>query len=266
MTNLTGPVFLLAGGGRTGSTLAQRLVLSTRQVMMWGEHGGILLPQLRELFRQIDERNKNAGGYNKLPLYRTNPKAVWVANMNPDPAFFIAGCRAFLDQSLGAAARQMGYSRWGFKEIRYGSAEALTLQRLFPRASFILLVRNPADCLRSIKGTDWYAKDYGADPAVFLEEWSRLSGELAEVQARLQRACLVRYEDLVSAPAAAVDVIARTIGVPASAFDLSVLEKVMRGPAAASESLGKADIEALLQPGLQSLASQFGYPRPGLDS
>lgn len=259
MDNSTGPVFLLAGGGRTGSTLVQRLILSTRQVMMWGEHGGVLIPQLRALVKQIDAWNKSEGGCDMLTEYRKTPDNSWVANMNPEATFFMTACQAFLYQSLGVPAQKMGYSRWGFKEIRYGATEALALQKLFPYASFIFLVRNPANCLRSIKATEWYAKDHSAEPTIFLDKWARFSGELAEVQPRLQRACLVRYEDLISDPDSTINTIAHTIGIPASAFNRSILNKVLRGSDSAPAMLEPRDIAALQQPQIQSVAGKFDY-------
>lgn len=262
MNSLPGPVFLLATGGRTGSTLVQRLILSTRQVMMWGEHGGILLPRLRELFLQVEEWNQKTYDHDALVDFRKSPQNSWAANINPGAPFFFAACRAFLDASLGAAARETGFPRWGFKEIRYGATEALALQRLYPHARFVFLTRNPVDCLRSIKAAGWYEQDFAANPFSFLQEWSRISGELADVQPKLQHACLIRYEDLVSEPEKTVGRIAHTIGVPVNAFDLSVLGQKLRGSESAPLALDQADIEALRQPLVQEQASRFGYPLP----
>lgn len=259
MKHLQGPVFLFSSGGRTGSTLVQRLLLSTRHVMMWGEHGGKLLPALQELFRQIDAWNRDNFGYDMLSEYRKNPDNSWVANMNPDRLFFMSGCRALLDQSLGAPARELGFERWGFKEIRYGDAEALNLQNLFPRASFVFLVRHPESCLRSIKSTDWYAKDFNACPGSFLAEWARLGKALSDVQCNLQRACLLRYEDIIAQPSTAVERIAHTTGIPANAFDLSVLDKVLRGSKLAPASLEEVDMAALQLPEVKQTAAQLGY-------
>lgn len=255
-----GPVFLLAGGGRTGSTLIQRLIISTRQVMVWGEHGGLIVPQLRRLFLQTHAWIDQAYGYGMLEEFRTDGANAWVANINPEAAYLQAGCRAFFEQYLGAAARSMGYPRWGFKEIRYGADEVRTLQALFPRASFVFLVRNPASCLRSIKAADWYGKEYQADPAQFLAEWSSVSGGLASIYPDCRNACLLRYEDAVANPAATVSILAKTIRVPVSAFDLSVFGKKQRGNTVPPAELDEADLRALHAPDVLGVAEMLGYP------
>lgn len=254
-----GPVFLLAGGGRTGSTLLQRLIISTRQVLMWGEHGGMLLPHLRKLAGQAHSWIEEANGYRMLDEFEADAHNAWVPNLNPEPASLRSASRAFLEQYLGASARKMGYARWGFKEIRYGAEDVRMLQTLFPQASFVFLVRNPVSCLRSIKATQWYAKDHDASPAVFLEEWARTSGSLAGIHPKCRRACLVRYEDAVSNPSATARAIAQTIDVPFEAFDLSVFDRRLRGKASSPATLEAPDWQALQAPNVVSVAEALGY-------
>jgi hypothetical protein len=254
-----GPVFLLAGGGRTGSTLLQRLIISTRQVLVWGEHGGILLPQMRKLLNQTHSWIESANGYRMLDEFKIDAHNAWVPNLNPEPTSLRSAGRAFIEQYLGASARKMGYTRWGFKEIRYGTEDVRMLQTLFPRASFVFLVRNPVSCLRSIKATHWYAGDHGASPAAFLNEWVRISGSLAGVYPECQRACLLRYEDAISNPEATVRAIAKTIEVPFAAFDLSVFDRQLRGEASSPAALDTADWQALQNPDVLSVAGKLGY-------
>lgn len=260
-----GPVFLLAGGGRSGSTLIQRLILSTRQVLMWGEHGGILLPQLKQLVGSAHAWVEMARGNQMRTNFQVHGYGTWVANMNPDTSYFQAGCKAFLDRSLGAAAGDMGYDRWGFKEIRYGRSEALILQELYPDASFILLVRNPVYCLRSIKGTKWYARDFNSNPAQFLNVWARISGELADAQPQLKRSCLLRYEDAVADPQRTAKIVSDVIDVPLSAFDLTVFEQVLRGSPISPVALGQDDHDAMCGSEFVSVMNRLNYETPGRD-
>lgn len=258
-----GPVFLLAGGGRTGSTLIQRLILSTRQVLMWGEHGGILLPQLQQLVGSTHAWIDKARGNQMRANFEAQSHGTWVANMNPDISCFQAGCKALLEQSLGAPARAMGYGRWGFKEIRYGRTEALILQELFPDASFVLLVRDPIRCLRSVKGAKWYARDFQSSPAQFLNVWTRISGELANVQSELKRSCLLRYEDAITDPQKTAAAISNVIQVPLSAFDLKVFEQVLRGTATSPAELDEIDLAAMREEKFLAVAKHLGYEVPG---
>lgn len=254
------PVFLLAGGGRTGSTLIQRLMISSGEVMIWGEHGGIILPQLRRLLYQTRAWFEKANSRTHLADFSKGGHAAWIPNINPGEPYMLAGCRAFLEQSLGAAARDLGYPRWGFKEIRYGADEVRLLQALFPRAGFVFLVRNPASCLRSMKSTQWYAVDYNRDPVRFLADWAWISGSLASISPDCRQSCLVRYEDAMSNPAATAAAIAKTMGVPAASLDLSVFEHRMRGKASPPAELDDADLRALQEPSVLDVAEKLGYP------
>ena len=258
----SGPVFLLAGGGRTGSTLIQRLILSSRRVLMWGEHGGVLIPQLRHLVGSTHAYITKADGNQMRENFVAQGHGTWVANMNPEMSYYQSGCRAFLDQSLGAAARAMGYERWGFKEIRYGRTGALVLQELFPDASFILLVRDPVHCLKSIKGTNWYAKDFQASPVKFLNAWTRINAELAEVRPHLKHCCFIRYEDAISNPQKITEEISRTIQIPFSAFDLSTFDKILRGSPSPPSGLSKEDFDAMGDGNFLAVASMLNYEVP----
>jgi hypothetical protein len=57
------PVFVLSAGGRTGSTLVQRLFISTKQILVWGEHNGLLVRGLGEVTRGM----ANWSAYQRQP-------------------------------------------------------------------------------------------------------------------------------------------------------------------------------------------------------
>jgi hypothetical protein len=226
---------------------------------MWGEHGGSLIPQLRQLIGLAYAYTERVRSNQVLANFVAQGPGTWVANMNPDISYFQAGCKALLDQSLGAAASDLGYNRWGFKEIRYGRIEALILQDLYPDASFILLVRDPVSCLKSIKGTPWYEKDFQSSPVKFLDEWARLSTELAELDSRLNCSYLVRYEDATSNPQAVTERIAEATQIPYTCFDQSVFEQVLRGSRQISVELDSQDVSALCSSKVSSTAALFRY-------
>ncbi|MBI2383981.1 MAG: sulfotransferase [Gammaproteobacteria bacterium] len=254
----SGPVFVLAGGGRTGSTLVQRLLISSREVMVWGEHGGILLDRLSRLLAGMERWTAdNARG--QMADFRRQGCQAWIPNINPDAEALLSGCREFLEASLGRAARDLGFPRWGFKEIRYGRRAASFLRRMFPQASFLLLIRNPVDCLRSIKSTAWGAEQYDGRPAQFLRQWAAISGELAELGRTLPQAAPIRYEDLVSQPESALARIAAATGIACERFDRGVMAAVRRGTDHVPAELSAADREALLDPSLAAAARSLGY-------
>ncbi len=252
------PVFILSSGGRTGSTLVQRLFISTKQVLVWGEHNGLLVGKLHELMRGMDSWLSHQGR-GHLEYLDEHGYQGCIPNVNPVLQTFASATRRFFEESLAKEANRRGYQRWGFKEIRYGREEALFLQELYPDAAFILVFRNPRDCLRSIKATGWYKDDFGSDPRIFLQAWARLGADLLSVSTRLQRCCLVHYEQLVEDPETHIRRFADVTGVGEELFDRAVLADRARGHARAPKDLDAADLAALAAPELQRVAGKLGY-------
>jgi hypothetical protein len=254
------PVFILSAGGRAGSTLIQRLFLSTKQVLVWGEHNGLLVSGFCELMSGMESwLSYQARG--QLEYLDEHGYQEFIPNVNPAVQAFAAATRRFFDESLGKEAYRRGYQRWGFKEIRYGRKEALFLQELYPDARFVLLFRNPRDCLRSIKSMGWYKKDFGGDPCAFLKNWVRLSGELLSASASLQRSCVVRYEELVEDPETSICRLANVTGVGEELFDRAVFAVRARGTKCPPKNLNAADIAALAAPELRRIADKLEYGR-----
>jgi hypothetical protein len=261
-----GPVFLLAGGGRTGSTLLQRLMLSTKEVLMWGEHGGVVVFHLRTILSRLKGwlSWEGAGTFQRQRFLKLGSLGYhsWLSNMNPDLSLFKAACKQFLEHTLAEPARELGYPRWGFKEILYGRDDALFLQEVFPDASFLLLVRNPIDCLKSIKGVEWFQKDWQGDSARFIQSWTRLSGDLVRVLPELKQACLLRYEDVCSQREDAVKTIAKTCQIAEDRFDRAVFSLLIRGTDKPPAPLDTGDETALSDPDFLKVAESLGYQVP----
>jgi hypothetical protein len=252
------PIFVLAGGGRTGSTLVQRLLISTRHALIWGEQQGAVISSLRSLLRATDAwRGREARG--QFEIFRAQGYNQFIPNMSPDRDAFLFGCRSFLDACFAAPAHALGYARWGFKEIRHGAEDALFLRALFPECALVLLVRHPAACLQSIKSTSWYASGFSSAPDVFLDIWANLSRELAQTASTLPRSILVRYEDLVSDPECVLARLAAVVDIPADAFDREVFDHVKRGTQRPPATLTRQDLDALASPQVGAVAQSLGY-------
>jgi len=256
------PVFLLCGGRRTGSTLLQRLLISTGEVLVWGEHGGKLVRHLGELTRDMrDWMDGYAAPREHFETFRRSGFNAWIPNMNPPLAQFEEGCRALLNQALAQPARDLGYPGWGFKEVRYGRRAARFLASLYPDAAFVLLVRNPEACLRSVKSTEWGERAaLKRGPLPFLKSWATLSEQMLSVKGDLKNAVLIRYEDFLEDTPAAVKEIARVTGIPESRFKTAeVLGHKEGGPRKAKAEFSDADRQALANPDVRRVAKLLGY-------
>jgi hypothetical protein len=143
------PIFLLATGWRTGSTLMQRILITDPQLLVWGEpHGDLdILNRLGEIIAGfcrpiapdsviLTEKTEKMSG-------------EWIANLYPRTSVIRQAMQSMVYGWLGQPAKELGYTRWGMKEVRLGYAEAALLLWLFPKAKFVVITRNPYDSYRS---------------------------------------------------------------------------------------------------------------------
>jgi hypothetical protein len=199
------PIFLLATGWRSGSTLLQRVLVTDPDLLLWGEPLGemTIISRITEMVGHfISERNlglwkkQDAAGSSVL-------SESWIANLYPSRDDFRMALRSLFDRWLGHAARERRFARWGFKEVRMGASEASFLHWLYPNAKFIFLSRHPYDCYRSLADSGWgevYDRypETPVDSAVsFANHWNRLVLSWSELPAGFP-CTYIKYEDLIS--------------------------------------------------------------------
>jgi len=198
------PIFLLATAWRSGSTLLQRILVTDRRLLLWGEPlGEMALPA------RIAAMLSNCVSPVALRLWSSqdesllsSPATSWIATLSPPADDFRSALRCLFDRWLGEPARRRGFTRWGLKETRLGAAEATLLHWLFPRAKFVILSRHPYDCYRSFADSGW-GRLYHTYPEVcidsataFARHWNRLALGLSALPAGFP--CFhLKYEDLV---------------------------------------------------------------------
>ena len=194
------PIFVFSAGWRSGSTLVQRMLMSSGDGFLWGEPYS-KSNFIRNLMKQLTPINS---------LY-PNPKHFitedgdvdfsdqWVANLSPKVVSLWEAHRNFLI-TLFARPMDKTYNHWGFKETRYGLKEYNYLNWLFPNSKFVLLYRNPIDAFMSIRGVvgldywDWPNKfSYSAYSCG--RQWRSLVEEFLHLSNR-SNVFLVKYEDL----------------------------------------------------------------------
>jgi hypothetical protein len=199
------PIFLLSTGWRAGSTLLQRVLVTDPRLLLWGEPLGemTIVSKLAETMSQfISPRNlqlwKDQEDPTSAPL-----STSWVANLYPSSNDLRLALRSLFETWLGEPSRQRGFSRWGFKEVRLGAAEASFLHWLYPNAKFVLISRHPFDCYRSLADSHWdqvYYRhpDAPVDSAAsFARHWNRLAVSWSDLPPGFP-SFHIRYEDLVS--------------------------------------------------------------------
>jgi len=199
------PIFLLSTGWRAGSTLLQRVLVTDPRLLLWGEPLGemTIVSRLAEtISHSISPRNRKLWNSQPDPA-SAEMSSSWIANLYPPGNDFRTGLRRLFDGWLEEPARQRGFARWGFKEVRLGATEASLLHWLYPHAKFAIISRHPFDSYRSLADAGWgqvYYRypDADVDSALnFARHWNRLAVSWSRLPAGFP--CVhIRYEDLIA--------------------------------------------------------------------
>ena len=198
------PTFVLGAGWRTGSTLMQRMLNQTGELLVWGEpySEGAIAQRLVESLAFLDPEAGRFHGQVLPDDGQVPGPSVWTANMTPPLPHLVAAQRAMLDRLWGLPAHQHGCPRWGVKEVVWGRDVVDLLTVLYPAGRFVLIVRDPVSQWRSYRPVThrpwpyrWPERPIGS-PGAFGRMWRDVVGEFLAVSREVPQSMLVRYEDL----------------------------------------------------------------------
>jgi hypothetical protein len=206
---MSGPIFIFSSNWRSGSTLLQRLVNASNEVLIWGESGGALdsfqdaFVRYQQMLGDGDTLYTHGYGGNGSRQFEefskgeTGTHNKWIACMNPPLEHIQAQIRNLMDRIYRIPAEELGYSRWGIKEVRSGIETAKFLKQLYPDAKFLFLVRNPMSSILSIKKRKWLDERGHPNPLLFYaNHWAKLSKEFRNADFGM----LLKFEEMVSDP------------------------------------------------------------------
>ena len=156
VNNITdSPIFIFSAGWRSGSTLLQRLVMSDKRVMIWGEpfkHCNFVRMHAASLCAINIKYPINNWFLSKIKAQNSQQLTyIFIANLYPEMRYLQQAHQNFFLSLLAKSAIDNNYSRWGLKEVRLGIDDAIYLKWLFPHAKFIFLYRNPYGAYASLR-------------------------------------------------------------------------------------------------------------------
>jgi hypothetical protein len=271
---VSAPVFVL-GHARSGTTLLQRVLNSYDDVLVWGEHAGVLRPLADAYFTGLATPNLFKHARPLAEVLRDSAAAsswqAWMTWLGPDewPVAFRRMAEVLFVPD-GLPTKRV----WGFKEIRYGAdAGDRTLEflhALWPDALFAFVVRDPMNTFASHRRMPGGA---GTLRALVQQtaRWSRRYAHYRDFERTRGARCVwVVYEELVAERGAVHDLVA-AIGHrfgPAQAA-------VIASDEGRGSSFSDGDVHerwtrlpllwrAVLDAGLGAQMPAFGYTRPPL--
>jgi hypothetical protein len=248
------PIFLLASGGRTGSSLLRKVLNSHPSVHLWFEHAAIL----NDLFAQ------------HLAFVRWAKMARrWGEDMLPQDADVRRAAILYIRACFAEPAHRRGRQRWGFKEVHYDAEVARYLLDLFPDGRVIWLTRNPIDCFISMKRRELAPEGWSREATIrHLLSWEHINRSFLAMPSMPTEILPLRYEDLLSDRAGTLARIAEHVGLVPDVFDPEVFARhyaMERGtrfedrlPIPRS-SLTEEERALITTPGIVEACAAFGY-------
>ena len=234
------PVFIFSAGWRSGSTLMQRLLISSNEVFIWGEPLGdaALIPKLGGVVSRINSTwPPDHFFYNDPDLNSFSKK--WIANITPPIRYLRSSHRLILQNWLSKPCKERyGLDRWGLKEVRLTIHHAKYLKWLFPNSRFIFIYRNPFDAYRSWKGNLWgdmWPGYYSRSAIAFIRHWRLLMEGFLEGYKEVD-GLLIKFEDLISGE---INLTQIANHIKVRKIEPSVLDKKIRSPNAMKEKAKK---------------------------
>ncbi|MBR8827192.1 MAG: sulfotransferase [Gomphosphaeria aponina SAG 52.96 = DSM 107014] len=259
--NKTSPIFIFSAGWRSGSTLLQRLLMSSDDVVIWGEpysHAG-LIDSLSTPLKCINQQSPHQSWFSFKWKTPKDLADKFVANFYPDISYLIAAHIAYFEVFFEKPAMAKGTVRWGIKDVRLTSDHAIYLNWLFPQAKFIFLYRSPYDAYLSYRGARWLKKwpnEFIDTPAQFGLHWQELlAGYLAE--AEKVDSMIFSYEELCS-DEFDYEKLEKFLGISINLSILNDKKKGFKKQKNLQEETLAQEIKELKEV-VESLASDLGY-------
>jgi hypothetical protein len=219
------PLIVTSPTPRSGTTLLQRLLCSSRSTLIYGEQ----CAQDLELFLNIYafkmqeynyQRERNQQNLNKVLQGDVND---WFQDLMPgtdgylsamqNAAFAgVAYCRDF--------ARGAGRSNWGFKYPGWGEGTIRLLQAVMPQARFLFIIRDLGACLKSAKAQQLVITL--SDAQEFCQKWAKNITFYNSLRGD-KSVSIVNYASLVEKPDEVVQEIAEFLGI--QDMEVDVIQK-----------------------------------------
>lgn len=199
---------------RSGTTLLQRLLCSSRDALVYGEECGKDLELMLQIYASKVMAYRHSRPRLSAILRSVSGGEVnqWIADLMPDVDGYVG---AFGRASLAGLAYCRDYAAalgrpvWGIKYPGWPPHVIGLIRQAMPKSRFIIIYRDVADCLRSAKARGSVGSEQAARQ--FCGDWkNNLSFMLAMRDD--PSVLLLKYAELVTKPESVIEAIAGFTG------------------------------------------------------
>lgn len=163
------PPILILSPGRSGSTLLQRILNTSKNICIWGEHNGFMKEISLSYHKILYSKEMSDFYYSRLTSINssliTKSYTQYEENINWLNSFEKEKTKKlykeFIFNILNQNLKHSHNTKWGFKEIRYTASDKTVKMfiDLFPDSKFIFPIRNPFDTIASMMVAFYNAHD-----------------------------------------------------------------------------------------------------------
>ncbi len=240
------PVFITAPTARNGVTLLQRLINSSRQMIVYGENTNFMSVVPKLVHSSVQVHNERSAEFNEArKQFLQQTTEGWTSNLWPDPQpLMMIAFEAFYKSVLvyQQCSEKYGYQRWGIKNPLNEPQMIERLRILMPKARYLFIYRNPIDVIKSAKSRKFITttdqlKQYAAQWAGILTTVVNYGFEQVKV---------IKYENLIDNPDPIIDQIERFAGI--TGIDRSVMKRKINTFAVSSELMEGSNEKGYVKP------------------
>jgi hypothetical protein len=219
------PLIVTSPTPRSGTTLLQRLLCSSRSTLIYGEK----CAQDLEFFLNIYAFKAQEYNYQRERTRRNLQRVLqgevndWLQDLMPETDGYLAAMRKAAFAGITYCrdfARSAGRPIWGFKYPGWGAGTIQLLRAVMPQARFLFIIRDLGACLKSAKAQQLVITL--SDAQEFCQKWADNVAFCNSLQGS-RSMLIVNYAALVEKPWEVVQEIAEFSGI--QDMEVEVIQK-----------------------------------------
>lgn len=219
------PLFIWAPTTRCGTTLLQRLITSSDELIVYGEFEYYAM-DLINIFTQLT-RLKDDGQFDEdRKRYADGELDFWCPHLKPDTEQLqqsVAEHFYRITTIYENTAREDGFERWGLKNPHFPEESLEPLRMLLPRSKHLFIIRNPYDVAESQKGRGWISSiDELRETA---RNWNQNVQGILNQYSNDDRSLIISFNDLIEDQSETVERLEQYLdieGIDQSVFKMKV--------------------------------------------